>query len=533
MIAWLVFAASVWALAEAHRDVMVWPGPIQPDEPYITALAWRMVEGRWLPYVDGVSHRGPLLYWAAALAVWIGEPTSWLPIRVCAMLAGLSTLLFTFLAAQAARRPFAGAVAAWAVVAALLFGVGSGDGLNFNGEHILDVFAMAGLWLTVLALRDARRSPHAGLLAIAGACAGLAALSKQNGVVMLPTLGVWIVSATLARKGMAGRAKALAAFAVGAAAPIVLTVLVYAIANELEALAYYAVIYNRDVYMAPYRGARLTRALGDWVAAHALYFSVAAALTGWGLSRALAGVWVRGLWASCDREGFTLTVALGALFSLAACNLSARSFLHYYVQFIPWFALLVGLLIDAAIGPLRRSSLLQAFTIAPVALLVFQVWESRDGRMKRAMHNEASRAVARCAALDAYAPPEAPMFVWGFAADLYVWCRRRPASRFVFTSFVAGLVPWFDEPVAVENERAVPGSRDLLIRELEAEAPHLLVDAEHSLLGRSILLYPELADYVTAHYCAVDRRRGVGTIYVRRAGEPCPELRTLRLRLSH
>jgi 4-amino-4-deoxy-L-arabinose transferase-like glycosyltransferase len=52
------------------------------DEGYATAFGRRMVEGRWLPYVDAVSHRGPVYYWVTAVLVKTCGWSSWLAMRV-------------------------------------------------------------------------------------------------------------------------------------------------------------------------------------------------------------------------------------------------------------------------------------------------------------------------------------------------------------------------------------------------------------------------------------------------------------------
>jgi hypothetical protein len=90
------------------------------------------------------------------------------------------------------------------------------------------------------------------------------------------------------------------------------------------------------------------------------------------------------------------------------------------------------------------------------------------------------------------------MFVWGFQPWDYIDCKRKPASRYVFTTFVMGYVPWFDEPEEKERERMTPGSHELLVRELEATKPAVVIDVP---IGwRSMDRYPDLAPFL-ASYC--------------------------------
>jgi hypothetical protein len=34
------------------------------------------------------------------------------------------------------------------------------------------------------------------------------------------------------------------------------------------------------------------------------------------------------------------------------------------------------------------------------------------------------------------------IFVWGFAPEFYTTAHRRSASKFIYTTFVGGMVPW-------------------------------------------------------------------------------------------
>ncbi|HEX8791962.1 MAG TPA: hypothetical protein VF765_13500, partial [Polyangiaceae bacterium] len=106
-------ACALVALSFAHYTFLhpiVWPMNFR-DEGYITAFAERMIHGRWLPYVDAVSHRGPMLYWVAAVAVRIGGSDSFVPVRMLALGCSLLVVLLAYLAAARSRRPLAGGIA--------------------------------------------------------------------------------------------------------------------------------------------------------------------------------------------------------------------------------------------------------------------------------------------------------------------------------------------------------------------------------------------------------------------------------------
>src|SRR6185436_8033131 len=90
------FAITLVIAGRMQLHVARIPAPIGFDEGYIAALAERMIDGRWLPYFDGVSHRGPLLYWVQAVAQILGGRQEWAGTRWLAFCAFQATLLLQF-----------------------------------------------------------------------------------------------------------------------------------------------------------------------------------------------------------------------------------------------------------------------------------------------------------------------------------------------------------------------------------------------------------------------------------------------------
>src|SRR5579859_698494 len=180
------------------------------DEGYVTAFAARMLEGRFLPYVDAVSHRGPVLYVVAALAVAVGGRDSFVPIRALSFVCSVLVVVLAYVAALRARRPLAGALAAVGVFVVCGLEMSPHDGLAYNGEVLLDVFALGALVCLVSGLGrgpepEAAPSRHLPLwTAAAGVLASLGALSKQVGVVDVLSLSLWPLAAAVARRRETG-----------------------------------------------------------------------------------------------------------------------------------------------------------------------------------------------------------------------------------------------------------------------------------------------------------------------------------------
>jgi 4-amino-4-deoxy-L-arabinose transferase-like glycosyltransferase len=153
----LAVAVVCVPLVAAHLTFLHPPWPTNyRDEGYITAFADRMIRGHWLPYVDAVSHRGPMVYWIAALAGRVGGSSSFAPIRWLALSCSLATVVLTYLAAARERRPLAGAIASAVLVVEFVVDFRPDDGLAYNAEPLLDVFALAGLLCLVVASSPAR-----------------------------------------------------------------------------------------------------------------------------------------------------------------------------------------------------------------------------------------------------------------------------------------------------------------------------------------------------------------------------------------
>jgi 4-amino-4-deoxy-L-arabinose transferase-like glycosyltransferase len=512
-------ACACVALVLAHYTYLhpiVWPMNFR-DEGYITAFADRMIHGRWLPYVDAVSHRGPMLYWVASLAVLIGGSGSFVPVRILALACSLLVILLAYVAAARSRRALAGAIAAGLMVVELVVDLRPDDGLAFNGEPLLDVFALGGLLCLVVGLAPDRRRPSLAWVAAAGVLVGLAALTKQVAAVTFVPLAFWTLSASLGRDTEQTRLRRLAptlALAGGAAAPVLVVIARYAFARELWALRYYLFTYNTQVYLAPYGDAKVER-VEDVLVAHAGWVILGALLVLLGAARALAGVQRGSVWKTLDQNGFLICVALSAASAGLAANASLRDFPHYYLEALPWFALLLGLVVEELVVPMDASVLRRTLVHAAVLLPLVLIFGALSGLRIRGYVKEATlrQPPGISYFVQARTHKDDAIYVWGFAADIYTFCNRRAASRYVFSTFVSGYVPFNDGASRAQDEaRTVPGSRQILMSELESEHAAAIIDMPGTMGGRSMTSYPDLAAYLK-RFCPPIKRDGVDVFF--------------------
>jgi hypothetical protein len=304
---------------------------------------------------------------------------------------------------------------------------------------------------------------------------------------------------------------------------VVIVLTRYAVAGELRTFFYYLVTYNSKVYMAPYAAKSILHEYRLWMIRYADYVACATALVAFGVARVLTEFDSAGFWTLVRRRGFLLTISLCAGLSAAIANATLRNFPHYYVQAIPWFALLVGVLLEELLAPSApplKQFLLRTWVLVPlvavlVAMFLPKLEEYRDAQAKK------PPTLRICQYIDEHSTPNDHIYAWGFVPDFYTFCKRRPGSRYVFSTFQSGFVPFFENATRAEDEaRVVPGSRELFLRDLEASRTALILDAP--LNHRSIKDTPAFADYLRQQYCAPTRYDGVEVFHRRRDDGTCP-----------
>ncbi len=499
---------TVFYMLRAHLPYIRLPNEQNIDEGYLLAIGQRMLAGKWLPFVDGVAHSGPLFLFSGAPLAALGE-FSWLPIRIVAALSFATMCALTWLAGRLSGHPVAGAIGALSIPLFMIFRWLPLDGLAYNAEVPVNLFILGSL-CCVAKVRTAPGKSALRWALGAGLLAAFAGLSKQIGVMQA---GVIAAAQVLIVFGVAqhssDKRRLLAYFALGAVVPGILVLLWFFAHGALKDFWYYVVTYNKDIYMHFATTSRL-ELFGRWLVARPIETVAGVALVSWGFARALA---------LCGEAGFRNDIASG-WFPLTLCGLaitgvigaraSQREFEHYYNIAVPWFGLLTGLIAEAAVGAAhgRWATLGRVALFAPLVAIFEVMWAYKAqnllGWTGRDLAPLASVPLVPkvCEQVQKHTPEGQPTFVWGFRPGLYVSCQRRPASRFVFSTMVAGYVPWNGlYSKELDDRLTVPGSRELLLAELEATKPQIIVDDGHwSLHGRPMTRYDLFATYLATHY---------------------------------
>lgn len=522
-------AASVVSICAVHGPLIGYKAYANPDEAYAMALAERLLEGYKL-YDGAVSQRGPLMYYAFEGIAWLHGWDNVVAFRLWALAFALAHLGLVWIVARRALSKRAAIVATTLTGYALAFGFPALDGYALHGETLQLPAMLVGAWLGAIAMRHPPRHRSRWLsLAGAGLLFGVAASIKQSVLLHPLAIVVWIAVDAHRRRS---RAWLLELVVLGACCLVVPTIFVVHSASEgtLSQMIYYTVTYNSTVHLQPTtrRLAWLPNVffrLSDQTGFFFLLGALLSSATPHVLRRVVSAVRLRSFWALFRGWGPTSYFALHALIALASAAGMWRFFPHYFLQAWPFVAIWTGGVAARWMKTKTLRARLDRLTLAVVALLIFcgtlgTVFGERiDGRIA---HDRTVQDLGRY--LEASTAKEDRIFVWGFSPWLYEYSHRRPAGRYVFETYVTGMVPWFWEKLPIEQARIVPGSVEALLQDLDRERPAVVVDAGAIMLARPMRGYKPFSDWLHASYC-FELRLGALDVYRRKlqADTQCAE----------
>jgi hypothetical protein len=380
--------------------------------------------------------------------------------------------------------------------------------MSLNGEFLQTPLLLGG---TLLAFpQGTARTSRATALA-AGLCFGVAMGIRHT--VLLHAL---LALGALFSEPNDRRARGALFFA-GLAIPAIAILAKLSADGTLKSAWYYTMTFNTVVHVGSVNTSRALRPLAEISRAMALF--VSATIVG-------ALLWVRSIVRNRAQPRFVVTDAsayVGAHFwiSLAMGFALKRFFPHYFIPtdlyVAVWYAGLLAPLLERCEAWVACSA--KHVSIACGACLLYLAYaetyfvEAVDGLLAHGPH---VKEMAKF--LEKNSAPDDKMFVWGFSPWLYGYAHRRPAGRYLFSTYPSGVVPWFWDKPEVEARNVVPGSREALIDDLEREKPALIVDAGTVWIGRSMRTWPILSEWLHAHYCFVLRMEGYD-VYRRRETE--------------
>lgn len=516
-----VLAASSVFLIATHASLIGYKYFANVDESYALALAQRVLDGHAL-YHGAISQRGPLMYYAYALIAKVGGWDNVVNLRLWALAFAFLHVGLVYWGARRLISQRAAIVAALISTYALTLGLPPFDRFALNGEYLQLPPLVAGIVLGALALRRTKGRKRA-LLFWSGVALGAAISVKQSAALHVAPAVIWI--AVRAHRERAPRAAFVdTATLIGGCLVVPALFVAHAVSNgTLAEMYYYCVRYNVVVHVGE-ANYGLTPASFEVQGNRGFAFAIGAVV--------IAGIRALGLRIrACIRErslrplfrAFELGQYLAVHLAVALITAASlrRYFSHYFIVSIPILAFILARLVDRATRRVKQETMAMIYRGALATLFVLCALETFalekiDGRVAH------DKLVVRLSQyIEASTEKDAKVFVWGFSPWLYAYSHRRPAGRYVFSTYVTGLVPWRHDDLLGERKRIVPGSNEALMSDLDEEKPELVIDSGSIMLARPIRTYPRWAAWLAEHYCFEVRVRGFDVYRRKKDGAPC------------
>jgi hypothetical protein len=213
-----------------------------------------------------------------------------------------------------------------------------------------------------------------------------------------------------------------------------------------------------------------------------------------------------------------VSIALWCMVSLAAVFSSGRFYGHYFILALPALSLLgargVARLSEEFLIPLHRRRAL-SFAVLIALLFAFNLFRfhhrtailayeaitgrrthwSREWGMSRREQN--AQEVADIIRERGIAEGE-PLYIWGYALDVYWRSGCIPASRYLTPYYVTGeFYPEVPASAAQERGRFWQEARSQFLDDLKRSRPRLILNVDEPI---ETLPYPEIVDFVHEKY---------------------------------
>lgn len=479
----LLLLAATWLLRAPGLEKKIW----NVDEAVTFTMAQQILAGD-VPYRDAVDQRNPLAPYAqAVVAAVAGDWNLYAQHSALALMIGLTAVLLWGVGRRLGDETLGVAGALWFTVLALML-PSVRDTMPAHTAWYLIFFSTAGFWALAAAWNSGRRA----WAVAAGLAFGLSVLAKQPGVLdfgvalVLGALGAW--ARPDRRREIAGLGLALLA---GFAAPLAATGLYFAAKGAWADLAYYTWTYNNVLYVPE------VPLLKRWDTVRVPFeiaweYHPAVVVLGGLAALVLLGRVLRQAWTRAGGFDLAAWLILGwCAAGLISTTLSGRGFTHYSIQLIPGLSLACGWVTArvwnagrkwAGPSPFRRAAGLAAAAGLAVWLLAPIPARIRAFDLPEPGTDTIADLVRR------HTAPHERIFVWGYTPEIYATSQRLPAIRFLYNTFVTGLIPWTNlDPLKNTDYAVVPGARESFLADWQAHPPALVADGRSQ---RGFMKYP-------------------------------------------
>lgn len=509
---------------------------VNGDEGIRALTAVRMIEGARL-YADVVTDKTPgaSLFYAGVFAAF---GRSMKAVHVAAILLNFGTSIIVHLIAA---RLYGKRVGLWAALLFVYFSTNyfTQDMMAANTELLMVLPYAASLYFFMLGSEGrsgASRNPassNAGVLILAGVLTGIATMFKQIGVFNLIFFGLYEVIAAWRSSRAPGVSIAdlvrrvfgrLLLVGFGFLFVLLLFVVWLASMHALTDFWRNAIVSNR-LYIDPEPSGMWLKFLIGRGAGYVLFNAtmwLLAALAVWRSARRADRLDNDQSIAATRR--YDLAIALWGLVSLVPVLISGRFFGHYFIPALPALSLLAArgathLSEGIQRGPSRRPRIAVAVLVLlflpgffrshhRTAVLAYETVSGTRTRWSEnwGMTQREHEAAAVSEFVRARLRPGEPLYIWGYAHDVFWRTGCRPASRYLTPSFIDGRFPDAEGAVSPSGELFRREAAANLLDDLRRTKPRLILDIEG---GFRALDYVELVDFVNKNY----REAGTAGVY--------------------
>ncbi|MDI1250143.1 MAG: glycosyltransferase family 39 protein [Lacunisphaera sp.] len=479
----LCLIAATWLLRAPGLEKKIW----NVDEAVTFTMAQQILAGE-IPYRDAVDQRNPLApYVQAAVFAIAGDWNLRAQHAALALMIGLTAVLLWQTARRLGHESAGVAGALWFTLLCLLLPTVR-DTMPAHTAWYLIFFSTAAFCALAQAWATGRRR----WAAASGAAFALAVLAKQPGILdfgvalVLLGLGLWARPAERVKL-----ARLLGALLAGFAAPLLLTGIYFAAHGAWADLVYYTWTYNNTLYVPEvpalerWQTIRVPFQLAWQMHPLAVVTGVLAAVT------LLARVGARAL-RGPDRFDLPGWLILGwCAAGLVSTTLSGREFSHYSIQLIPGLSLACGWVTAGLWQTGRRwagaSRLRQTGLLLPATGLILWLLQPLPARL-RAFDLPEPGVDTITQLVRRHTTPDERIFVWGYTPEVYAQSERLPATRFLYCTFLTGLIPWTNiDPLKNTDYAVVPGAWDDFLADWHRRPPALVADGRSQ---RAFMKYP-------------------------------------------
>jgi hypothetical protein len=401
--------------------------PLDRDEGAYGYIGANLASGT-MPYRDAFDHKPPGIYVFYAFAS-LG-PDKVTSIRLASAILFAASLLLVFGITARLYGRTAGLVAALAW-AALGNSVQLGAA-RANGEQLMVPFLLLALW----SFQKGIKKGSARWLLASGLATGIAVLMKQVAVLPALALFAFLGLRAVGQRDWRRSTAAASVLAVGAALPLLATVIYFGAAGALDEL-YSAVVTFNSTYVRQY-----------WESGQAQLDNFDPILTPWTYV-ALGSIFLYPFVKRGDR-GWHLLIVAWTFANLVGAKMGLRDFPHYFVPVMPGIAILAGACISSVserlVTVLKGAPWLWPALAMGAAIGLF-AWQADDytdfyfgstpTQMAKAEFGPQGDLVfARSEEVASYVrastEPEEEILVWAAEAQIYFLSERRAASRYIY-----------------------------------------------------------------------------------------------------